>query len=70
MTIDCERVDRAAKRADWAGWALEHAADDLREAGGGEGGFDGLTEMVLDQAGRVSRLAQDIESRKDDLEAT
>jgi hypothetical protein len=69
MTIDGRCIDRAAKRADWAGRALEHAAEDLREAGTGDGGFDGLSEMVLDQAGRVSRLAKDIESRKDDVEA-
>ena len=66
MTIDGERVDRAAKRADWAGRALESAAEDLQEAGGPDGGFEGLTEMVLDQAARVSRLSQDIESRRDD----
>lgn len=69
LTIDGERIDRAAKRADWAGRALEHAAEDLREAGAEDGGFEGLTEMVLDHAGRVSRLAKDIESRKDDLES-
>ena len=70
MTVDVERLDRAAKRADWAGRALEYAADDLREAAAGDGGFEGLTETALDQAGRVSRLAEDIESRKDDLEAS
>jgi hypothetical protein len=69
MTVDVERIDRAAKRADWAGRALEHAAEDLREAGAEDGGFEGLTEMTLDHAGRVSRLAKDIESRKDDLES-
>jgi hypothetical protein len=69
MTVDGERLDRAAKRADWAGRALEHAAEDLREAGAEDGGFEGLTEMALDHAGRVSRLAKDIESRKDDLES-
>jgi hypothetical protein len=63
-------IGRAAERANWAGRALEHAAEDLREAGAGNEGFDGLSEMVLDQAGRVSRLAKDIESRKDDLDAT
>jgi hypothetical protein len=61
-----EWIDRAAKRADWAGRALERAAEDLREAGARDGGFDGLTEMVLEQAGHVSRLAEDIESRRDD----
>jgi hypothetical protein len=69
-TIDVERIDRAAKRADWAGRALEYAAEDLRDACAADGGFEGLTEMALDQAGRVSRLAEDIESRKDDLEAS
>jgi hypothetical protein len=69
MATDGAWIDRAAKRTDWAGRALEHAAEDLREAGAGDGGFDGLSEMVLEQAARVSRLAKDIESRKDDVEA-
>jgi hypothetical protein len=70
ITIDGARIDRAAKRADWAGRALEYAAEDLQEGSAGDGGFEGLTELVLDQAGRALRLAEDIESRKDDLEAT
>jgi hypothetical protein len=70
ITIDGARIDRAAKRADWAGRALAYAAEDLRDGSAGDGGFEGLTEMVLEHAGRASRLAEDIESRKDDLEAT
>ena len=66
LAIDGERIDRAAKRAEWAGRALEHAAEDLRAAGASDGGIDALAEMVLDQAGFVSRLARDIKSRKDD----
>ena len=63
-----EWAGRAAKRTDWAGRALERAAEDLREAGARSGGFEGLTEIVLEQAGRVSRLAEDIDRRKDDLD--
>ncbi len=60
---DSELIRRAAKRADWAGAALEGAAGDLDEAHGAEGNaLTGLTEVVLDEAARVSRLAEDIES--------
>lgn len=63
-----DRIDRMAMRTEWAGRALEHAGEDLREAGVGDGALEGLTEVVLDQAGRVSRLAKDIESRQQDVE--
>ncbi len=70
MTVDRERIDRAAKRADWAGRALKNAAEDLQDAGAWNAGLEGLTEMVFEQAGRVSRLAKDIESRKEDATRT
>jgi hypothetical protein len=60
---DSELIKRAAKRTDWAGAALESAAGDLDEAHGVEGNaLTGLTEVVLDEAARVSHLAEDIES--------
>ena len=60
---DSELITRAAKRTDWAGAALESAAGELDEAHGVEGNaLTGLTEVVLDEAARVSRLAEDIES--------
>ena len=55
---------RAAQRAQWAATALHRAAEDLREAGSGDTTLDGLAEMVLVQAGLVSRMAEDIDSRK------
>jgi len=66
QAADGERIDRAAKSADWAGRALKYAAEDLREADTTDGSLEGLTEVVLEEAGRVSSLAEDIESRKDD----
>jgi hypothetical protein len=69
MAIDGEWIDRAAKRA--AGragrWSTQPRICDRQ--GARDGGFDGPSEMMLDQAGRVSRLAKDIESCKDDVEA-
>ena len=65
---DDELIRRAAKRADWAGTALEGAAGDLLEADIGGAALAGLTEVLLDEAGRVSRIAEDIESRRSGLE--
>lgn len=62
---DDELIARAAKCADWAGTALESAAADLR--GAHDSGGDpllGLAEVVLDEAARVSHLAEDIESQR------
>jgi hypothetical protein len=60
-----ELITRAAKRADWAGTALESAAGDLDDVRGREGNdLTGLAEVVKDEAGRVSRIAEDIESRR------
>ena len=62
---DDELIARAAKRADWAGTALESAADDLDDAHGDEGRpLTGLVEVVQDEAVRVSHLAEDIESHR------
>ena len=65
-------IARAAKRTDWAGAALESAAGDLDDAHGSEGdALTGLTEVVLEEAGRISHLAEDIESHRpapDDVE--
>jgi hypothetical protein len=59
-------IERAAKRADWAGAALESAAGDLDGAHGTEGhALTGLAEVVLDEAARVSHLAEDIGSQKE-----
>jgi hypothetical protein len=58
-------ITRAAKRTDWAGTALESAAGDLDDARGVEGKpLTDLAEVVQDEAKRVSRLAEDIESHK------
>jgi hypothetical protein len=60
-------IERAAKRADWAGAALESAAGDLDGACGTEGNaLTGLAEVVLDEAARVSHLAEDIGSQRPD----
>ena len=62
---DDELIIRAAKRTDWAGAALGSAAEDLDDAHGGEGKpLTDLAEVVHDQAGRVSRLAEDIASHR------
>ena len=59
-----ELIGRAAKRAGWAGTALESAARDLDGTWGADGNaLSGLAEVVQDQATRVSNLAQEIESR-------
>jgi hypothetical protein len=55
-------IDRAARRADLAVSALEGAAGDLTRAHGPEGNsLTGITEIVRDQAERLSSLADDIE---------
>jgi hypothetical protein len=55
-------IRRAARRAGWAVSALEGAAGDLTRAHGPEGNsLMGITEIVQDQAARVSSLAHDIE---------
>jgi hypothetical protein len=62
---DDERITRAAKRTDWAGTALEGAAEDLDVARGEEGSaLSGLAEVVQEEARRVSHLAEDIESHR------
>jgi len=62
---DGELITRAAKRADWAGTALESAAGDLDDAHGVEGRpLADLAEVVQDEATRVSHLAEDIESHR------
>lgn len=59
-----ELIGRAAKRAAWAGTALESAARDLDGTWGADGNaLSGLAEVVEDQATRVTNLAQEIESR-------
>jgi hypothetical protein len=56
---------RAARRADWAGTALNTAAGDLSNAHSDDGNpLTGLTEVVREQAGRVRHLAADIESHR------
>jgi cell division protein FtsN len=64
---DDELVSRAAKRTDWAGSALEGAADDLEDVGTDESGLTALAETVQDEAEHVSRLAKDIESQRTDM---
>ena len=64
-----ELIAQAAKRTDWAGAALERAAGGLHDARGRAG--DPLTDLegvVLDEAARVSHLAEDIESQRVDSE--
>ena len=57
-------IGRAAKRAGWAGTALESAAKDLDGTWGTDGNaLSGLAEIVRDAAGRVANLAEEIESR-------
>ncbi len=61
---DEELIGRAAKRVGWAGSALTTAARDLSDAHGEDGNpLAGLAEVVLEQAARVSSLAEDIEKR-------
>jgi hypothetical protein len=68
----CQRDDalvaRAAKRADWAGDALEQAADDLENVGDDASSLSGLAETVQDEAEHVARLAKDIESQRSDMD--
>ena len=60
-----ERIGRAARRAAFAGAALEGAARDLEGASGADGNaLSGLAELVQDQATRVSSLAEEIEHRR------
>jgi hypothetical protein len=63
---DDQLVERAAKRADWAGSALEGAADDLEDVGTDASGLAALAETVQEEAEHVSRLAKDIESQRRD----
>jgi hypothetical protein len=63
---DDELVSRAAKRTDWAGSALEGAADDLEDANDDDSALTGLAESVQEEAERVGRLAKDIEGQRGD----
>jgi hypothetical protein len=66
---DDKLVSRAAKRADWAGSALEGAADDLTDVGDDDtDSLTGLAEVVQDEAEKVSRLAKDIESQRSGMD--
>ena len=57
-------IGRAAKRAAWAGTALESAARDLDGTWGADGNaLSGLAEVVQDASIRVTNLAEEIESR-------
>jgi hypothetical protein len=58
-------IARAAKRTKLAGTALASAAWDLDSAHSRHGNaLAGLAEMVRDEAARVSRLVDDIESHQ------
>ena len=58
-------IARAAKRTDLAGAALVSAARDLNNAHSRDGNaLTGLAEVVLDEAGRVSHLVEDIDSHR------
>jgi hypothetical protein len=61
---DDDLVSRAAKRADWAGGALEQAADDLEKVGDDASSLSVLAETVQDEAEHVARLAKDIDSQR------
>lgn len=64
-----ELIARAARRADWAGAALVSAAEDLGGARSCEGNpLTGVSEVVMDEAARVRRLAEDIASQGRDQE--
>jgi hypothetical protein len=67
---DDELVSRAAKRTDWAGSALEGAAEDLDDVGEDDSTLTGLAENVQDEAARVARLAKDIERHRADSDGT
>jgi tagatose-1,6-bisphosphate aldolase non-catalytic subunit AgaZ/GatZ len=59
-----ELIARAAERVDWAGAALESAADHLVGARSCEGNpLTGVSEVVMDEAARVARLAEDVASQ-------
>jgi tagatose-1,6-bisphosphate aldolase non-catalytic subunit AgaZ/GatZ len=59
-----ELIARAAERVDWAGAALVSAAEDLGGARSCEGNpLTGISEVVMDEAARVARLAEDIASQ-------
>jgi hypothetical protein len=59
-----ELIARAAERVDWAGAALVSAAEDLGGAQSCEGNpLTGVREVVMDEAARVGRLAEDIASQ-------
>jgi hypothetical protein len=63
--LDDDRITRAAQRTDWAGSALAGAAEDLDDAHGDEGKpLTTLSEVVQEEAERVSRLADDIDSQR------
>jgi hypothetical protein len=56
---------RAAKRTDLAGTALVGAAEDLDSACGRDGNaLTCLAEVLLNDAGRLFQLAEDIESHR------
>ena len=58
-------ISRAAKRTDLAGTALVGAAEDLGSACGRDGNaLTGLAEVLLNDAGRLSQLVDDIESHR------
>jgi hypothetical protein len=58
-------IARAAKRTDLAGTALVSAAQDLGSACGRDGNaLTGLAEVLLNDAQRLSQLAEDIESHR------
>jgi hypothetical protein len=60
-----ELIALAANRADWARKALRAAARDLHAADGVDGKrLTGLAEVVLEEAARVSNLAEDINSHR------
>ncbi|HEV2980255.1 MAG TPA: hypothetical protein VGX51_02385 [Solirubrobacteraceae bacterium] len=60
-----ELIARASKRTDLAGTALVHAAEDLGSACGRDGNaLTGLAEVLLNDAGRLSQLVEDIESHR------
>jgi hypothetical protein len=62
---DDDLITRAAKRIDWAGSALESAADDLDDAHNDDGSrLTSLAEVVQEEAERVAHLAKDIESQR------
>jgi hypothetical protein len=64
-TQNDELIARAAKRTVWAGAALESAAGDLHGAHDHDGkALTGIAEVVLDEATRVHRLSEDIESQR------